>query len=427
MGSVDGIVVLPRSPSHHAGDARLWTRTIGGLPLLLRQARLLKISGCQYVYVLGDAEDEPLIAAVRSGRSGLPGAQYLIRRKISPPGRKEGREQHDPAGPFVIMSVNWAFGKSAIMRAVAEARHAEKLHNFADQGGAVGLTAAPAGYLQEALAVLDRPPPLPDTGVDWAQAEVLTDDECPAVIHNETELSDAERQLWEGCRKEEDGIVSTHFNRYLSLAISRRLANYPISPNYITIGNLILGLTAAFLVSLGEYWFVLFGALLLQANSILDGVDGELARMRLQSSVMGEWLDTLGDDIANVLFFAALGYGAWQRTGSKLWLWVAILSATAMLAIALIYYAQLIAMGRGDVLAIGWFKNRKSRIVTGNSISKILIDFGTTVFRKDLLVASILVAAIFDMARFGLLVAMISAWLVLGAQLVALSFKIIRK
>jgi phosphatidylglycerophosphate synthase len=39
--------------------------------------------------------------------------------------------------------------------------------------------------------------------------------------------------------------------------------------------------------------------LLFQLNSIIDGVDGELARMRLEASVLGEWLDTVGDGLCN--------------------------------------------------------------------------------------------------------------------------------
>ena len=55
-----------------------------------------------------------------------------------------------------------------------------------------------------------------------------------------------------------------------------------------------------------------------QLQSILDGCDGELARVRMQQSKLGAWLDTFVDDVLNVLITVAVGIGLW-RAGAGSW------------------------------------------------------------------------------------------------------------
>jgi phosphatidylglycerophosphate synthase len=94
-------------------------------------------------------------------------------------------------------------------------------------------------------------------------------------------------------------------------------------------------------------------AALMQTNSILDGVDGELARVRFEGSRLGQWLDTIGDDASNVLFWAALGFGARHIPGYGEWLaWAGWLTAAANGLAALQYYRQLVLVGSGDLYAL---------------------------------------------------------------------------
>jgi hypothetical protein len=74
-----------------------------------------------------------------------------------------------------------------------------------------------------------------------------------------------------------DGIVSRTINRPISRAISRQLLRWPaIRPLHATLGTALLGM--AMLVSLltGGNSGLVVGALLFQAASIFDGVDGEI-------------------------------------------------------------------------------------------------------------------------------------------------------
>jgi phosphatidylglycerophosphate synthase len=161
------------------------------------------------------------------------------------------------------------------------------------------------------------------------------------------------RSLLEDCRKPVDGIVSRHLNRHISLFISRLVVNTPITPNMMTLLTFGVALVAAWFAFDGSYTTTLVAALLMQANSILDGCDGELARVRFQGSKLGQWLDTIGDDTSNVLFWTALGFGA--RGAGDWGYWLAIcgwVAAVANLLAAVQWYALLRTMGSGDLNAL---------------------------------------------------------------------------
>ena len=209
--------------------------------------------------------------------------------------------------------------------------------------------------------------------------------------------------------------MSSYFNRPISIAISKMLVRTRISPNQVTLLNLAIGLLASLTVAFGDYWSVLLGALLLKANSILDGVDGELARIRLQSSLLGEWLDTLSDDLKNLTFAAGIGYGAWRIRGDDLWLWITVGAMIAFTLYSLIYYTKLIRMNRGDILATSWFAKDTSH-PQHPSLGQHFIAIGTLLFRQDLLVTVVLAAAVVGLGHFTIFMFLAASLIVLFAQ-----------
>ena len=54
-------------------------------------------------------------------------------------------------------------------------------------------------------------------------------------------------------------------------------------------------------------------------QSMLDGCDGELARVRFQQSKLGAWLDTFVDDVLNVLITVAVGHRPLARRAPGAW------------------------------------------------------------------------------------------------------------
>jgi phosphatidylglycerophosphate synthase len=161
------------------------------------------------------------------------------------------------------------------------------------------------------------------------------------------------RQLFEACRKPVDGLVSRHLNRHVSLMVSRLLVDTPITPNMMTVVTFLVAVAAAAFAVQGGYLPTLIAAALMQLNSILDGCDGELARVRFQGSRLGQWLDTVGDDASNVVFWGALAVGARSVPVVGPWLelagWVA---AGANAAAALINYGLLARRASGDLYAL---------------------------------------------------------------------------
>ena len=159
----------------------------------------------------------------------------------------------------------------------------------------------------------------------------------------------AEAALMVSLRKPVDGVVAK-YDRYISLAISRQLMKLPVSPSTITVLAGVVGIICGLVAAGGTYWTLLLGAVLFQVNSILDGVDGEIARAKLLESRAGQWLDTITDDLSNVAFFAGASVGCWRYYDSQLYLVVGVVIIVAfLLDIGLQYHHLLANYGTGDL------------------------------------------------------------------------------
>ncbi|MFQ5656001.1 MAG: CDP-alcohol phosphatidyltransferase family protein [Candidatus Methylomirabilales bacterium] len=132
------------------------------------------------------------------------------------------------------------------------------------------------------------------------------------------DVAKAEGWLLRGLIKETDSFLARHVDRPISLAISRRLVSTRITPNTMTMVSLGIGLLGApfFLSSSPAYQ--LTGALLFLAHSILDGCDGELARLRFQESRWGGLIDFWGDNVVHVAVFSCMAVG-WSLAIQALW------------------------------------------------------------------------------------------------------------
>jgi phosphatidylglycerophosphate synthase len=116
--------------------------------------------------------------------------------------------------------------------------------------------------------------------------------------------------------KADDGLIARHFDRRISQFISKRLAHTNISPNQITLVGMIIGLIGALLLSRPGYWPKFIGSLLFVVCVIVDGVDGEVARLKLKESRFGHYLDIVTDNIVHVAVFAGIAFGLYHDTGN---------------------------------------------------------------------------------------------------------------
>jgi len=113
------------------------------------------------------------------------------------------------------------------------------------------------------------------------------------------------------------GFIAQKINKRISLPISIRLAKTRIHPNYLTAFNMVIGVLSSFFIYLSTYTYfsatanyilMALGGLFFQAASVLDGVDGEVAKFTLKVSKLGGWLDTFSDNTTLLLFLVSNSY-----------------------------------------------------------------------------------------------------------------------
>jgi 1L-myo-inositol 1-phosphate cytidylyltransferase / CDP-L-myo-inositol myo-inositolphosphotransferase len=164
----------------------------------------------------------------------------------------------------------------------------------------------------------------------------------PMVVATLQDIRVAERRLLRGLVKDTDGFMARHFDRRISLKISRRLASTSVTPSQITLLSTAVGLCGApFFLSAHWSWQTV-GALLFLLHSIVDGCDGELARLKFQESRYGGILDVWGDNVVHVAIFACIAAG-WALSAAATWpLWLGTAAIVGTLGSAgFVYWRQL--------------------------------------------------------------------------------------
>ncbi len=117
-----------------------------------------------------------------------------------------------------------------------------------------------------------------------------------------------------------DGVIAYYLMRPLARVFTSAVLNTRVSPNQATLAALACGLAAASCAALGSAPLALLAGLFYWMGGVLDCVDGELARLRLQSSKIGEWLDSMVDEFSTVSLVAGLGIGLFRDGAGSEWL-----------------------------------------------------------------------------------------------------------
>ena len=128
-----------------------------------------------------------------------------------------------------------------------------------------------------------------------------------------------------------DGYVSRYINRRISDPIAKLLARTRITPNQISWAA--FGLAVLSFFSFIYNWNIA-GGLLAQLSSVIDGVDGSLARLKGISSAFGGFLDSILDRYADILIM--LGLTIWSASNEVYpYVWLAgFLSITGTLGVS---------------------------------------------------------------------------------------------
>ncbi|HMJ53160.1 MAG TPA: CDP-alcohol phosphatidyltransferase family protein [Polyangiaceae bacterium] len=245
---------------------------------------------------------------------------------------------------------------------------------------------------------------------------------APIAVTDRAAFDAAQKALLRSLRKPQDGWTSTHLNRPISLAITRRLVATSLRPNQVSIAILGVGLLGAFLASRGTYVSLVAGAALFHAQSVLDGCDGEMSRLTFRGSHMGEWLDTVGDDLTNYGFFGGAAWGLYTATGRTLYLLLGALTVACGLVGSGIEYRYLVKIGSGDLLkyplGIGKAPGPEESAAPKSAMAKML-DAVAPLFKRDTFVFLTFLGAvagavgpllaIFAVGAVGVLIAVLKA------------------
>jgi phosphatidylglycerophosphate synthase len=122
-----------------------------------------------------------------------------------------------------------------------------------------------------------------------------------------TERRGAARMLLRILVKSEDSPVSKYIYRPVSRPMTLALVGTPITPNQISILVGIIGAIGCWVTSRAGQSSLIWGAALVLFAGFLDGCDGEIARLRLTSSKLGAWLDTIVDEATTTAYLVATG------------------------------------------------------------------------------------------------------------------------
>ena len=131
-----------------------------------------------------------------------------------------------------------------------------------------------------------------------------------------------------------DGWVSRRCNRPVSRIISFALLWMGFTPNHASMLTLLVGVAAGALAARPGYGPLVATAVLFHFASVLDGVDGEIARATLTESEMGARFDTIVDQLTYVASILGLTIG-WFREGAGIHAlyWTAALAAALVISL----------------------------------------------------------------------------------------------
>ena len=168
------------------------------------------------------------------------------------------------------------------------------------------------------------------------------------VLATPGDVRGAERWLLRSLIKPNEGFMSRHFERRVSLALTRRLCTTRITPNAMTLVSVGIGLAGASFFLAAQPALQFIGALLFLIHSILDGCDGELARLKFLESRFGAALDICGDNLVHTAVFLCMAIGWSLDSGSAGPLYLGGIAVASTLGVAAIVHRRGMRASTGD-------------------------------------------------------------------------------
>ncbi len=375
----NALVVLPPG-TERTDDAVSPLTRLGGLSLIQRILYSLQWAGIEEGVVLSRGEWPGLAHHIR--QDGRIGAFSLLSTKASREYFAEGNAGFSAKEDCIVHFPGWLIDRKALQ---TQCRKEDPLREIlllepplsfpGTEEGTPPLALVPGTALRTLIQAWEAGGDL-EEGIRRLQKKAAVrkerlPEEAVIRVERESELAQAERRLFHQLIKPTESFLSRKFERRVSLAITRRLLHTRVTPNQISIASILLGVFSAFLFLGGSRMLHVAGGLLLILSSIVDGIDGELARLRFQESKWGSWLDFLGDNVVHVSVFLCLGLGCYLRGEGTVYAVLAFLAAAGNIgAASVVFFRVFLRDGEGVITfatpvrveemrrATGWLKRR---------------------------------------------------------------------
>lgn len=326
-------------PSAGGGDAT--TRKVGGVPVLLRLFRVLTRAGVRQVRVV---TPEPSHQIRRWGRS--------VKLEVVQPPVWSAEDDMEA----LLIEADLAFQDNFLKELLEQRKPSRWIEFSPGADGPAGILVGPG--LKGEFADLES--------VRTAVAMRSTETDRISALNGHPCVRISDRaaavrfhRLIERTMTKDTDAMFARWNRKVSIPLTRVLARLPISPNMMTYITLLVAGVGAWYLSRGGYWEMLLGGLLTQLSSILDGNDGELARLKVMDSDYGTWLDTLCDYVSYFFTFGGVTWGLYNRSGDGYYLWLG-----GML---------LLGIGLGMIVT-SYFRKRHTGKGRANELTRIVIE-----------------------------------------------------
>ena len=301
-------------------------RRVAGLPLMERTLRILQRSNIEQVTIVaGDSVVE------RSRWSGDLDLQI-----------KSDTHWTGSGEPVAAFTADLAFEPDFLLKILdrSSARIDFWLLPGEEQAGIA------VGRLQGTFSTLEELIRGQDPGA--VQEAALSPEWTCQRIRTQADAREFHKHLERHLMKNADGMFA-RWNRQVSLPLTRVLVRLPVTPNMVTYFTLFVSAYGAYWLARGGYQEMLLGALITQVASILDGNDGELARLKIVDGDFGTWLDTICDYISYFLTFGGITWGLYNRTSASAYLWLGgLMCAGFLLSMAAVSYFRRYRVPRGQ-------------------------------------------------------------------------------
>lgn len=282
----------------------MMTERLAGLTIVQRQLFILARAGFKKVWIAAHRPKDPVFAALRWPE----GLEQAWTSETPAP----------PAAPYLSVSADHLV-RSEFLRDTASRPHASSAA-YLDEAG--------RGVVQVVLTADDQAPSF--------ERLAMPEGSC-VLLQTQPDRSPVLPWLLQEATKSHDSFMARHFDRRLSLALTRRLLDTRLTPNQMTVFSTLVGLTGALLTAGGRLAMTL-GVLLVWAHTVLDGCDGEMARLRHEQSRIGGFLDFWGDNVVHAALFVCLGIGITREGYPSVHLFLGLAAAVGALGAAFVVF-----------------------------------------------------------------------------------------